>query len=153
MYTVGTEKNNNGDLHYIIAIQRWTDEMLDNLANSVSEVKESVTELRESVTEVKESVSELRESVKESVSELRESVNESVTELRESVTEVKESVTEMRKGMEILRDTTRGLIEVAAKQERRMNRLEQEQAESNKRFDVLLGEIRYLILTQQQGDN
>ncbi len=114
-----------------MATQRWTDEMLDNLASSVSEVKESVSELRESVSEVKE------------------------------------SVTEIRKGMEVLRDTTRGLIEVVAKQERRMGRfseemaarkeemerLEREQAESNKRFDVLLGEIRYLIRGQQQGDN
>ncbi len=58
MYTVGIQ-NIHGK-NYIMAIQRWTDEMLDNLANSVSEVKESVTELRESVNE---SVSELRESV------------------------------------------------------------------------------------------
>ena len=107
-----------------MAIQRWTDEMLDNLASSVSEVKESVSEVKESVSEVKESVTELRE-----------------------------SVTEMRKGMEILRDTTQGLIEVAAKQERRMDRLDREQAESNKRFDVLLGEIRYLIRGQQEGGN
>ena len=118
-----------------MATQRWTDEMLDNLASSVSEVKESVTELRESV--------------------------------KESVTELRESVTEIGKGMEVLRDTTQGLIEVVAKQERRMNRfdeemaarkkemerLEREQAESNKRFDVLLGEIRYLIRGQQEGGN
>ena len=78
-----------------------------------------------------------------------------------------QSVSEIRKGMEILRETTQGLIEVVAKQERRMERfdeemaarkkenerLEREQAESNKRFDVLLGEIRYLIRGQQQGDN
>ncbi len=113
-----------------MATQRWASEMLDNLASSVSEVKESVSELRESVSEVK-----------------------NVSEVKESFTELRESVTEMRKGMEILRDRTQGLIEVAAKQELRMERLDREQAERNKRFDVLLGEIRYLIRGQQQGDN
>ena len=113
-----------------MATQRWTDKMLDTLASSVSEVKESVSE-----------------------------VKETVTELRESVREVKDTVTEMRKGMDILNVTMQGLLEVVAKQERRMNRFEKEmeerkeeakrwkreQAETNKRFNVLLGEIRYLI--------
>ena len=42
---------------------RWTDEMLDELADSVSGVKESVSELRESVSELRESVSEVKDSV------------------------------------------------------------------------------------------
>ncbi len=33
---------------------RWTDEMLDELADSVSEIKESVSELRESVSDIKD---------------------------------------------------------------------------------------------------
>lgn len=39
---------------------RWTDEMLDKLADSVSEVKESVSELRDSVSETKDSVEGVR---------------------------------------------------------------------------------------------
>ncbi len=39
---------------------RWTDEMLDELADSVSGVKDSVLELRESVSEVKDSVEGLQ---------------------------------------------------------------------------------------------
>ena len=42
---------------------RWTDEMLDELADSVSGVKDSVSELRESVSELRESVSEVKDSV------------------------------------------------------------------------------------------
>ncbi|MFN7909757.1 MAG: hypothetical protein ACK5N6_17470, partial [Microcystis sp.] len=42
---------------------RWTDEMLDQLADSVSELRESVSEVRDSVSELRESVSEVRESV------------------------------------------------------------------------------------------
>ena len=44
---------------------RWTDEMLDELADSVSELRESVSEVKDSVSELRESVSELRESVSE----------------------------------------------------------------------------------------
>jgi archaellum component FlaC len=39
---------------------RWTDEMLDELADSVSGVKDSVSGLRESVSEVKDSVEGLQ---------------------------------------------------------------------------------------------
>jgi archaellum component FlaC len=39
---------------------RWTDEMLDELADSVSRVKDSVSGLRESVSEVKDSVEGLQ---------------------------------------------------------------------------------------------
>jgi methyl-accepting chemotaxis protein len=43
-----------------MAVRRWTDEMLDNLAESVSELREDVSELRESVSEVKDSVDGIR---------------------------------------------------------------------------------------------
>ncbi|TRV53675.1 MAG: hypothetical protein EWV42_05720 [Microcystis panniformis Mp_GB_SS_20050300_S99D] len=74
---------------------RWTDEMLDELADSVSEVKDSVSELRESVSEVRESVDGVR-------------------------------------------ITAQALLQIAAQQQRR-------QEESDKRFEVLLSEVRYLI--------
>ena len=32
-----------------MAVQRWTDEMLDELASSVGEMRESITEIRDSV--------------------------------------------------------------------------------------------------------
>ena len=102
---------------------RWTDEMLDELADSVSE-------LRESVSEVKDSVSELRESV---------------SELRESVSEIKDSV-------EGVRITAQALLQIAAQQQREnearqaeIAEIRQRQEESDKRFEVLLSEVRYLI--------
>ena len=102
---------------------RWTDEMLDELADSVSE-------LRESVSEVKDSVSELRESV---------------SELRESVSEVKDSV----EGLQL---TAQALLQIAAQQQREnearqaeIAEIRQRQEESDKRFEVLLSEVRYLI--------
>jgi len=43
-----------------MTVQRWNDEMLDELASSTTELRESVTELREGITEVKDSVDGLR---------------------------------------------------------------------------------------------
>ncbi len=43
-----------------MVVQRWTDEMLDELASSVSVLHEDVSELRESVSDVKDSVDGLR---------------------------------------------------------------------------------------------
>ena len=88
---------------------RWTDEMLDELADSVSEVKDSVSELRESVSELRESVSEVRDSV------------------------------------EGVRLTANALLQIAAQQQRNMDEVRQRQEESDKRFEVLLSEVRYLI--------
>ena len=42
---------------------RWTDEMLDELADSVSELRESVAAVKDSVSELRESVSEVKDSV------------------------------------------------------------------------------------------
>ncbi|TRV58159.1 MAG: hypothetical protein EWV52_10275 [Microcystis panniformis Mp_MB_F_20051200_S6D] len=81
---------------------RWTDEMLDELADSVSEVKDSVSELRESVSEVRESVDGVR-------------------------------------------ITAQALLQIAAQQQRDMDQMRQRQEESDKRFEVLLSEVRYLI--------
>ncbi len=43
-----------------MAVKRWNDEMLDELASSVTEMRESITEMRESITEVRDSVDGLR---------------------------------------------------------------------------------------------
>ncbi|NCQ93960.1 MAG: hypothetical protein GPJ13_01310 [Microcystis aeruginosa W11-06] len=109
---------------------RWTDEMLDELADSVSELRESVSEVRDSVSELRESVSE---------------VKDSVSELRESVSEVKDSV-------EGVRITAQALLQIAAQQQREnearqaeIAEIRQRQEDSDKRFEVLLSEVRYLI--------
>ncbi len=88
---------------------RWTDEMLDELADSVSGVKDSVLELRESVSEVKDSV----------------------------------------EGLQL---TAQALLQIAAQQQREnearqaeIAEIRQRQEESDKRFEVLLSEVRYLI--------
>jgi uncharacterized coiled-coil DUF342 family protein len=95
---------------------RWTDEMLDELADSVSGVKDSVAELRESVAELRESVSEVRDSV------------------------------------DGVRITAQALLQIAAQQQQEnearqaeIAEIRQRQEESDRRFEVLLSEVRHLI--------
>ena len=80
---------------------QWTDEMLDELADSVSGLRGSVSELRESVSEVRDSVDGVRL-------------------------------------------TAQALLEIAAQQQRNMDEMRQRQEESDKRFEVLLSEVRGL---------
>ena len=105
-----------------MVIQRWTDNMLDEMASSVDELRESVGELRESVGELRESVGELRE----------------------SVTEVKDSV-------DGLRITTQALLQVAAQSQRDMESMQERQAENDQRFNILLEEVRYLRRNSQNN--
>jgi uncharacterized protein YoxC len=44
-------------------VERWTDEMLDELASGVSQLRESVADVRDSVSELRESVADVRDSV------------------------------------------------------------------------------------------
>ena len=99
-----------------MTVQRWTEEMLDNLASSVTELREGSTELRESVTE-----------------------------LRDGFADVRESITEIKDSIDGLRITSQALLQVAAQSQRDMEAIKERQAESDKQFNVLLEEVRFLI--------
>jgi signal transduction histidine kinase len=43
-----------------MAVQRWTDEMLDDLASSATELRNGFADVRESITEIRDSVDGLR---------------------------------------------------------------------------------------------
>jgi uncharacterized coiled-coil DUF342 family protein len=121
-----------------MAVERWTDGMLDGLALSVSELRGSVSELRESVSELRGSVSELRGSV---------------SELRNSLSELGERVDTVRDSVDGLRVTAQALLQVAAQSQRDMELIKQRQAESDERFNVLLEEVRYLSRRNNQDEN
>jgi uncharacterized protein YoxC len=99
-----------------MTVVRWTDEMVDALAASVTE---------------------LRESMRENATELRESTRATTSELRESIAEVRDSV-------DGLRITAQALLQVAAQSQRDMEAMKERQAESDQRFNVLLEEVRFL---------
>ena len=105
-----------------MAVQRWTDEMLDELASTVSELGSSMSELRSTVGELGSSVSELRSTV---------------GELGSSVSEIKDSI-------DGLRVTSQALLQVAAQNQRDMELMKQRQIENDQRFNILLEEVRHL---------
>ncbi len=112
-----------------MAVVRWTDEMLDELASSTSELKSSVSEMHESITEMRQGMGEMRESI---------------TEMRQGMGEMRESITEMRDSIDGLRVTSQALLQVAAQSQRDMELLKQRQAENDQRFNILLEEVRHL---------
>jgi methyl-accepting chemotaxis protein len=103
-----------------MAVKRWNDEMLDELASSTTEVKESVTELRGSVTE-----------------------------LRESLTEVRYSIDALRATSQVLLQVVAQNQRKMESFDEEMELLKQRQAESDQRFNILLEEVRYLIRGNQ----
>ena len=111
-----------------MAVVRWTDDMLDELSSSVSEMRESMSEMRESIGEMRESIGE---------------VNDSIGEMRESIGEVNDSI-------DGLRITVQALLQIAAQSQRDMENVKQRQAENDERFNVLLEEVRHLIRRNEE---
>lgn len=105
-----------------MTVQRWTDEMLDELASSVTEMRESISELRSTVGELGSSVSELKSTV---------------GELSLSVREINDSI-------DGLRITSQALLQVAAQNQQDMEVMKQRQLENDQRFNILLEEVRHL---------
>ncbi|NEP56606.1 MAG: hypothetical protein F6K31_06220 [Symploca sp. SIO2G7] len=103
-----------------MAVQRWTDGMLDGLASSVGEMRESITEMRESITEVRESITEIRDSV---------------DGLRVTAQALLQVAAQNQRRMDMF--------------EEEIELMKRRQAESDQRFNVLLEEVRYLIRGNQ----
>jgi predicted nuclease with TOPRIM domain len=92
-----------------MVVQRWTDEMLDEFASSVRELREGITDVKD--------------------------------------------------GIDGLRITSQALLQVAAQSQRDMEtmkerqaELEQRQAKTDQRFNILLEEVRFLIRGTQATD-
>ena len=99
-----------------MTVQRWTDEMLDNLASSVIELRNGFSDMRESMAD-----------------------------MREGMVDMRESISEIRDSVDGLRITSQALLQVAAQSQREMDAIKERQAENDQRFNVLLEEVRFLI--------
>ena len=71
--------------------------------------------------------------------------DEMLDELADSVSELRGSVADLRDSMDGVRLTANALLQIAAQQQRNMDEVRRRQEESDKRFEVLLSEVRYLI--------
>ena len=99
-----------------MAVQRWTDEMLDELASSVGEMRASITDIRDSVDGLRESVTDIRDSV---------------DGLRVTTQALLQVAAQQQRRMDQF--------------EEEMELIKQRQAENDERFNVLLEEVRYLV--------
>jgi hypothetical protein len=99
-----------------MTVQRWTDEMLDNLASSVIELRNGFSDMREGMAD-----------------------------MREGMVDMRESISEIRDSVDGLRITSQALLQVAAQSQREMDAIKERQAENDQRFNVLLEEVRFLI--------
>ena len=99
-----------------MVIKRWTDEMLDELASSV-------TELREGITDVKDSIDGLR-----------------ITS--QALLQV---AAQSQRDMEVMKERQTELEQRHVEFEQQQAELRQRQAEMDQRFNVLLEEVRFLI--------
>ena len=60
------------------------------------------------------------------------------------MSEMRESMREMRESIDDLRIKAQALLEVAQQNEREMELFKQQKAESDRRFNIAIEEIRYL---------
>ena len=106
-----------------MTVQRWTDEMLDNLASSVIELRNGFSDMREGMADMREGM----------------------VDMREGMVDMRESISEIRDSVDGLRITSQALLQVAAQSQREMDAIKERQAENDQRFNVLLEEVRFLI--------
>lgn len=69
------------------------------------------------------------------------------------MTELRESVTGLRDSVDGLRVTSQALLQLAAQSQRDLELMKQRQEENDRRFNVLLEEVRYLIRVNQGNSN
>ena len=78
--------------------------------------------------------------------------DEMLDELADSVSELRGSVADLRDSMDGVRLTANALLQIAAQQQRNMDEVRRRQEESDKRFEILVSEVRYLIRQIKPGD-
>lgn len=107
-----------------MAVERWTDEMLDELASSVGEMRVGMTEMREGMREMRESVDGLKVTAQG---------------LLQVAAQNQRRMDLFEEEMELVKQRHAEEIEL----------VKQRQAENDERFNILLEEVRYLIRGNQ----
>jgi uncharacterized coiled-coil DUF342 family protein len=110
--------------------RRWTDDRLDRLADSVSQLHEDVSELHVGISTLREEVSELRVDI---------------STLREEVSELRVGLSETKEGLDSLRITAQALLQLAAQHQQAERQRQDEMKNINERLDVQQGQIKILL--------
>ncbi len=107
--------------------QRWTDEMLDKLADRVEQVTDRVEQVADSVEQIKDSVAEVRDSV--------DGLRVTTQALLQVAAQHQQRMDRFEENMESIRQ----------QHAEEMEKISQRQAENDQRFNILLEEVRFLI--------
>jgi uncharacterized coiled-coil DUF342 family protein len=164
---IGVNSQSQDRLDRVEQLLAWTAEQTAANGREIRELCQSIQELRQSIQESRAQSAEENAARLREIEELRQSIQESRAEFAEqaaaqaqSLRELQQVVSETRSDLahlaEWAEEVTQALVTLTALQrehERAIQAINQRQAETDQRFNVLLEEVRYLIRRQGSDGN
>ncbi|WP_457387763.1 hypothetical protein [Thermostichus sp. OS-CIW-31] len=129
---------------------------LDRVEQLLAWTAEQTAANSREIRELCQSIQELRQSIQESRAEFAEQAAAQAQSLRELQQVVSETRSDLAHLAEWAEEVTQALVTLTALQrehERAIQAINQRQAETDQRFNVLLEEVRYLIRRQGSDGN
>ncbi|MFS8808020.1 hypothetical protein NW837_11270 [Synechococcus sp. R6-10] len=129
---------------------------LDRVEQLLAWTAEQTAANSREIRELRQSIQELRQSIQESRAEFAEQAAAQAQSLRELQQVVSETRSDLAHLAEWAEEVTQALVTLTALQrehERAIQAINQRQAETDQRFNVLLEEVRYLIRRQGSDGN
>jgi phage host-nuclease inhibitor protein Gam len=139
-----------------IRVNSQSQDRLDRVEQLLAWTAEQTAANSREIRELCQSVQELRQSIQESRAEFAEQAAAQAQSLRELQQVVSETRSDLAHLAEWAEEVTQALVTLTALQrehERAIQAINQRQAETDQRFNVLLEEVRYLIRRQGSDGN
>jgi len=139
-----------------IGVKSQSQDRLDRVEQLLAWTAEQTAANSREIRELCQSVQELRQSIQESRAEFAEQAAAQAQSLRELQQVVSETRSDLAHLAEWAEEVTQALVTLTALQrehERAIQAINQRQAETDQRFNVLLEEVRYLIRRQGSDGN
>jgi phage host-nuclease inhibitor protein Gam len=137
-------------------VNSQSQDRLDRVEQLLAWTAEQTAANSREIRELCQSVQELRQSIQESRAEFAEQAAAQAQGLRELQQVVSETRSDLAHLAEWAEEVTQALVTLTALQrehERAIQAINQRQAETDQRFNVLLEEVRYLIRRQGSDGN
>jgi phage host-nuclease inhibitor protein Gam len=137
-------------------VNSQSQDRLDRVEQLLAWTAEQTAANSREIRELCQSVQELRQSIQESRAEFAEQAAAQAQSLRELQQVVSETRSDLAHLAEWAEEVTQALVTLTALQrehERAIQAINQRQAETDQRFNVLLEEVRYLIRRQGSDGN
>jgi phage host-nuclease inhibitor protein Gam len=139
-----------------IRVNSQSQDRLDRVEQLLAWTAEQTAANSREIRELCQSIQELRQSIQESRAEFAEQAAAQAQSLRELQQVVSETRSDLAHLAEWAEEVTQALVTLTALQrehERAIQAINQRQAETDQRFNVLLEEVRYLIRRQGSDGN